>query len=65
MYFSVVNDHDEEVREQARYYLICMDENWRAQEADIYECYNPLNSVNNLINIHDIDVIEQYIHVIF
>lgn len=60
---SVVNDSDEEVREQAKYYLICLDSNWKKKEQKVFECLNPLNNLESIINLHDIDVIEQYIHV--
>lgn len=61
----MANDHDEEVREQARYYLICLDEQWKEEENDVFQCLNPLRTTENLIDLHDIDVIEQYIHVDF
>ena len=58
-----MNDSDEEVREQAKYYLICLDGEWEQSEKQIYDCLNPLSTMENMINFHDIDVIEQYIHV--
>lgn len=61
----MVNDHDEEVREQARYYLICLDEQWKEEQNDVFQCLNPLKTTENMIDLHDIDVIEQYIHVTF
>ena len=58
-----MNDSDEEVREQAKYYLICLDSEWEQSDKQIYDCLNPLSTMENMINFHDIDVIEQYIHV--
>ena len=58
-----MNDSDEEVREQAKYYLICLDTEWKKQEQEVFQCLNPLNNLENVINLNDIDVIEQYIHV--
>ena len=60
---SVLNDHDEEVRERARYYLICLKE-IESEEKVIYDCIDPLKIIENPININDIDILEQYIHVI-
>jgi len=60
---SVVNDSDEEVREQAKYYLICLESDWKHTEEQVFHCLNPLRAMENMINFHDIDVIEQYIHV--
>ena len=59
----MVNDSDEEVREQAKYYLICLDNEWKNQEQEVFQCLNPLNNLENALNLNDIDVIEQYIHV--
>jgi len=61
----VINDSDEEVREQAKYYLICLDNEWKEKEQEVFQCLNPLNNLENVINLNDIDVIEQYIHVLF
>ena len=62
---SVENDSDEEVREQAKYYLICLDNEWQKNEKKVFDCLNPISNMENLRNFHDIDVIEQYIHVNF
>ncbi len=60
---SLSNDPDDEVRERSIFYLLLIEESEKESKNEVYECLQEVTKAKTDIDLNDIDVIEQYIHV--